>query len=285
MTLDRIMPPYFLKKNKKGSSYRIIIMFFLLCVSVLLITMGDVELLAGVYTISFLSVMALFAIGNVLLKVKRRKLPRPEKASWIAILIAFSAVVVALIGNIVMPPKEGNPSNVIVFLYYFIPAMLFIAVMLNRTVLLKLVLSAVDNVFYGIKRFVKRVDHTILNTLDKINEQEFVFFTKGDNIATLNNVMLYIRKNEHTKKMKIVIITNDKVKKPADFDKEIEFLDKEYPEIDVELVEIDGEEFSPELVQKLSKEWKIPINFMFIGSPGDRFPYKIEEFGGLRLII
>jgi len=285
MTLDRIMPPYFLKKNKKGSSYRIIIMFFLLSVSVLLITMGDVELLAGVYTISFLSVMALFAIGNVLLKVKRRELPRPEKASWFAILIAFSAVVVALVVNIIMPPKEGNPSNVIVFLYYFIPAMLFIAVMLNRTALLKLVLSAVDNVFYSIKSMVKRVDHSILNTLDKINEQEFVFFTKGDNIATLNHVMLYIRKNEHTKKIKIVIVTDDKVKKPVDFDKEIQFLDKEYPEIDIELVEVEGKEFSPELVQELSVKWNIPINFMFIGSPGDRFPFKIEEFGGMRLII
>jgi len=285
MTLDRIMPPYFLKKNKKGSSYRIIIMFFLLSVSVLLITMGDVELLAGVYTISFLSVMALFAIGNVLLKVKRKKLPRPEKASWLAIFIAFSAVIIALIGNIVMPPKDGNPSNVIVFLYYFVPAMLFIAIMLNRTVLLKLVLSAIDNVFYVIKRLVKRVDRTILNTLDKINEQEFVFFTKGDSIATLNHVMLYIRKNEHTKKIKIVIVTNDKVKKPENFDQEIEFLDREYPEIDIELVEIKDKEFSPELVQELSKKWNIPINFMFIGSPGDRFPYKIEEFGGVRLII
>ncbi len=284
MTLDRIMPPYFLKKNKNGSSYRIIIMFFLLSVSVLLITKGDVELLAGVYTISFLSVMALFAIGNVLLKVKRKKLPRPEKASWIAIFIAFSAVMVALIGNIIMPPKPGNPSNFIVFLYYFVPAILFIAVMLNRTVLLKLVLSAVDNVFYVIKRFVKRVDHSILNTLDKINEQEFVFFTKGDNISTLNHVMLYILKNEHTKKMKIVIVTNDKVQKPENFDQEIDFLDREYPEIDIELVEVEGE-FSPELVQRLSKEWNIPINFMFVGSPGDRFPFKIEDFGGVRLII
>ncbi len=285
MTLDRIMPPYFLKKNKKGSSYRIIIMFFLLCVSVLLITNGNVKLLAGVYTISFLTVMALFAVGNILLKVKRKKLPRPEKASWIAVFIALSAVIIALIGNIVMPPEEGNPSNFIVFLYYFIPAMLFIAVMLNRTVLLKLVLNAVDNVFYVIKRFVKRVDRSILNTLDKINEQEFVFFTKGDNIATLNHVMLYISKNEHTKKIKIVLVTNDKVKKPENFEQEIDFLDREYPEIDIELVVLDNKEFNPELVQELSKKWNIPINFMFIGSPGDRFPFKIEEFGGVRLII
>jgi hypothetical protein len=108
---------------------------------------------------------------------------------------------------------------------------------------------------------------------------------KGDGIATLNRVMLYILQNEHTKKIKIVIVTNDEVQKPNDFEKEIEFLDKEYPEIKVELVEIKNEAFTPELVQKLSKEWKIPINFMFVGSPGDRFPYKIEEFGCVRLII
>jgi amino acid transporter len=285
MTLDRIMPPYFLKRNKRGSSYRIIIMFFLLCVSVLLITQGNVKLLAGVYTISFLSVMALFAVGNILLKVKRDKLPRPEKASWIAVLLALIAVIIALIGNILMPPENGSPSNVIVFLYYFIPAILFIAIMLNRTVLLKFLLNAIDYVFDSIRTFVKRVDKSIINTLNRINNQEFVFFTKGDDIATLNRVMLYILQNEHTKKIKIVIVTNDEVQKPNDFEKEIEFLDKEYPEIKVELVEIKNEAFTPELVQKLSKEWKIPINFMFVGSPGDRFPYKIEEFGGVRLII
>ena len=48
MTLDRILPQYFLKKDKKGSSYRIIIIFLLLTVSVLLLTKGDVKLLAGV---------------------------------------------------------------------------------------------------------------------------------------------------------------------------------------------------------------------------------------------
>jgi hypothetical protein len=46
-----------------------------------------------------------------------------------------------------------------------------------------------------------------------------------------------------------------------------------------------NKEFSPELIRELSKEWNIPINFMFIGSPGDHFPYKIEELGGARLII
>ncbi|MBK5284117.1 MAG: hypothetical protein JJE25_01835, partial [Bacteroidia bacterium] len=43
--------------------------------------------------------------------------------------------------------------------------------------------------------------------------------------------------------------------------------------------------FGPELIDRLSTEWNIPKNFMFISSPGDHFPYKISELGGVRLII
>jgi amino acid transporter len=284
MTLDRIMPQFFLKKNKKGSSYRIIIMFFLLAVSVLLITNGNVKLLAGVYTISFLSVMALFGIGNILLKVKRNKLPRPEKASWISILIAIGAVIIALLGNITMETKEDLPSNLMVFLDYFIPSIIFISVMLNRTVLLKFLLSSIHTIFDPVRSIVLKTDKKILLLIDKINSQEFVFFTKGDKISTLNKVMLYILKNEHTKKIKIVLALEKDELVPKNLPQEIDFLGREYPEIAIEFLVIDGK-FSPELIKDLSNKWDIPINFMFIGSPSDKFPYRVEELGGVRLII
>ena len=284
MTLDRIMPKFFLKKNSRGSSYRIIILFYLLSVSVLLITKGDVTLLAGVYTISFLSVMALFGIGNILLKIRRAKLPRPEKASWLSVLIAIIAVLIALTGNILMKPQDGKPSNLTVFLTYFIPSIVFIAIMLNRTALLKFLLNLIHYMFDPIKNTVSALDKKILETIDNINKQEFVYFTRGDNIAMLNKVMLYIKNNEHTKKIKIVLVKNENNQIPENFESEIDVLDREYPEIKIDLVIMDGE-FSPKLVKELSEKWNIPINFMFIGSPSDKFPYKIEEFGGVRLII
>ncbi|NLP57272.1 APC family permease [Lutibacter sp. B1] len=284
MTLDRIMPQFFLKKNKRGSSYRIIIMFLFLSVSVLLITNGNVKLLAGVYTISFLSVMALFGIGNILLKVRRSKLPRPERASWLGLFIAISAVVIALIGNILMEPKGDLPSNLAIFLDYFIPSVIFIVIMLNRTLLLKFLLNVIHSVFDPVRSFVLKTDKRIISTINKINAQEFVFFTKGDNIATLNKVMMYIIKNEHTKRIKIVLALDKGDKVPANLPNEIEFLGKEYPEIKIDFNVIDGK-FSPQLIRELSNKWKIPINFMFIGSPSEKFPYKIEELGGVRLII
>lgn len=273
MTLDRILPQYFLKKNKQNSSYRIIVMFLLLCISVLLITQGDVKLLAGVYTISFLSVMALFGIGNILLKLKRDKLPRPEKATWIAVLIAITAVIFALIGNVIMEPKEDMPSNISIFLPYFLFAIGLIFIMLNRIIILRTIL-----------KLVKYVNTKIINLINDIINQEFVFFTKGDHLANLNRVMLYIKQNEHTRKIKIVTILNDGEKANEKLITDIEFLDREYPEIDIEFLTIYGQ-FGPELIQRLSKEWKIPVNFMFIGSPGDKFPYRIEQLGGVRLIM
>ena len=141
-----------------------------------------------------------------------------------------------------------------------------------------------DAIFEPIRDFVVRTDKRIGQIVDEINEQEFVFFTKGDNIATLNKVMLYIIKNEHTRRLKIVLVLPEGQAPPPNLTQEIEFLDREYPEIDVEFV-IEKGTFTPEIIRKLSKKWNIPINFMFIGSPSDKFPYKIEELGGVRLIM
>ncbi|MCB9223896.1 MAG: APC family permease [Crocinitomicaceae bacterium] len=284
MTLDRVLPGFFLKRNSRGSSYRIIIVFLILSISVLLITRGNVQLLAGVYTISFLAVMALFGIGNILLKVKRSKLPRPANASWISLFLAICAVTVALVGNLLIKPRNGLPSNFTVFLDYFIPFFLFILIMLNRIALLKLLLNVIKYLFEPIQRSVTKLNTRIVGTIHNINQQEFVFFTKQDSLETLNKVMLYIKKNEHTKRIKIVHVLKEGGSVTDQTKQEIEFLDREYPEIDIEFIILNGE-FGPKLIQELSKKWKIPVNFMFIGSPGDKFPYRIEELGGVRLII
>ena len=285
LTLDRILPAYFLGKNRRGSSYRIIILFFLLSLSILFITHGQVGVLAGVYTISFLAVMGLFGLGNILLKIRRKRLPRPEKAGVISVLVAVLFVMIALFGNIIKEPEPGNPTNITVFLEYFVPTMIFVGIMLNRTVLLEMVLNFVEYLFIPVVKMVSRINRRISNIIEHINAQEFVFFTRGDNLANLNKVLLYIKNNEHTQRIKIVTVQTVRDDKLCDnLRQDIEFLDREYPEIAIEYVELKGK-FGPELINKLSAEWKVPVNFMFIGSPGDHFPYRIEELGGVRLII
>jgi hypothetical protein len=120
--------------------------------------------------------------------------------------------------------------------------------------------------------------------IEEINAQQIVFFTRGDNIANLNNALLYVRQNEHTNRLKIVTVTNDNVQAPEELAQELQFLDQAYPEIDIEFVQLEGQ-FGPKLIQELSERWSIPKNLMFIGSPGGRLPYDLGELGGVRLII
>jgi len=289
MTLDRILPQFFLKRNRKGSSHRIIILFFIISISVLLITKGNVAMLAGVYTISFLSVMFLFGFGNILLKIRRAKLPRPESASWVGVILAIIAVIIALAGNILIKPEsEGMPSNVRIFLSYFIPAILLISILLNRVLNLRGILGMSIYIFNYFKNWFLKISNRLNNMINTINAQQFVYFAKRDNIAVLNKVMLYIKNNENTKNLKIVHVVDPSRQDESDFIKSfkkvVEIINEEYPEIDVTGEIIEGE-FGPELIKKLCKQWRIPINFMFIASPGDHFPYRVEELGGVRLII
>ena len=71
---------------------------------------------------------------------------------------------------------------------------------------------------------------------------------------------------------------------PSHLKEDLEFLGKVYPGITIEFVIIEGS-FGPKLIQELSLKWNIPINFMFIGSPGNHFMYGVSELGGVRLII
>jgi amino acid transporter len=104
LALDRCLPQSLLKENQwRHTSHRIIIAFFLLCASILWITQGHVQTLAGVYTMSLLGVMALFAIGNIFLKIKRSELPRHYRPGWLTVLIALAATLVGLIGNVALP--------------------------------------------------------------------------------------------------------------------------------------------------------------------------------------
>ena len=107
-----------------------------------------------------------------------------------------------------------------------------------------------------------------------------VFFTRGDNLAALNQAVLYVRRNEHTNRIKIVTIGDDESKVPVRLASDIRYLDEAYPKIDLEFVFVKGR-FSPELIQDLSKQWNIPVNFMFIGSPGHHFLYGLAELGGV----
>jgi amino acid transporter len=279
ITLDRILPQFFLKENKRKSNYRILITFFILCVSVLFVTGGELAPLAGVYTISFLSVMIFFALGNLMLKIRRARLPRPEYAKPVVVVVAMLAVAVALYGNVRM-----RPVYLVIFLQYFLPSMLIIYAMLNRNHIMQLTLDILMGITDSMRSLTVKSQRRINRFIRHLHDTEFVFFSKADDIATLNKVMIYVQENEITRKIKIVTVLKEHQPPPEQFLQDFKVLDRAYPNIRMEYVTLEGE-FGPELIDRLCKTWNIPKNFMFISSPGEKFSYKVEELGGVRLIL
>ncbi|MCE9600316.1 MAG: APC family permease [Spirochaetia bacterium] len=279
MALDRILPQFLLADNRRGSPHRILLSFFLLCVSILFITRGDLESMAGVYTISFLAVMAYFAYGNLLLKVKRARLPRPEVASPPVVALALLCVVLALYGNILR-----RPDYLVVFLQYFIPFVLVLYALLNRGQIILLLLHVIKSIFEEVRKITLLSQLKVARSLRALHSQEFVFFSRLDDISILNKVMMYVTENELTNHLKIVTFLGPGEVVPRSFSRDLEVLDRAYPEIDIEFIARKGK-FGPRSVDAVSREWRIPKNFMFISSPGDKFPFGLEALGGVRLIL
>ncbi|MFY9224364.1 MAG: APC family permease [Blastocatellia bacterium] len=280
MALDRCLPQFLLKENKwRNTNHWIILLFFALCCSVLVITGGRIETLAGVYTLSFLCVMALFAVGNMLLKIKRDRLPREIRASWGAVIIAFIAVIVGLIGNLLI-----NPAYVRVFLIYFGVAFLVVEIMFLRVQILKAILAISQMMIEKVNYLNQKIASNIISGISQINNQTVIFFSRGDSLRTLNQAALYVLQNEQSKRLVVLHCYNTEEEIPKELTEQLDTVDKIYPELRIDLILIKGR-FGPELIEKVSQRLKVPKNYMFIGTPSDRFPHNIAQLGGVRLIM
>jgi amino acid transporter len=280
MSLDRCLPQLFLAENRwRKTNHWIILGFFALCTSILFVTRGDIETLAGVYTLSFLSVMALYAGGNMLLKRTRGRLPRSERASWPTVIVALVAVLLGILGNILL-----DPLNVEVFASYYFVGVAAVGVMFLRVEILRAVLSlsraAVDRVTTA-NEWVRK---TVYGKIEEINSREVVYFTKGDDISVLNRAALYVLKNEQTNRLKVVNVYEREDDIVPGLAEQLATVDHVYPQLKIDFLAVKGT-FGPELIERLSQRLGVPKNAMFIGTPGDRFPHRVEDLGGVRIIL
>ena len=276
MSLDRCLPEFLLRKNRiRGTNHWIILGFFALCCSILFATVGTgteeeqrvgLLTLGGVYTLSFLAVMGLFALGNMLLKVQRGRLRRAVRASWPAVVVAFAAVMVGLAANLEM-------DRIRIFGTYFAAVAAVVAVMFLRIRILSAIL------FMSRSTVLK-----VLNWIDLLTRRDIIYFTKGDDLATLNRAALYVLSNEQTRRLKVVHAFERREDIPESLGGFLATVDRLYPQLRIDFVAVQGK-FGPELIERLSRRLGVPKNYMFIGTPGDAFPHEVEKLGGVRLIL
>jgi amino acid transporter len=227
MALDRCLPQFFIAENRlRGTTHWIIIAFFVVTSSLYFAVNGNIDTLSGVYSIAFLSVMSLFAFGNMLLKYKRDSLPRPIHALWLTVIAGLAGVITGLIGNIMY-----QLSYLAYFALYFGITLLIVFTMFARAFLLRLAYRFVMKTFladYLSDWFVEQI-HSIM-------QQEIVFFAKRDDIHVLNKAILYVRDNELAANIKIVHCFEDEALIPPRLQPNVMILDEAYPKLKLDLV-------------------------------------------------
>ena len=280
MSLDRCLPQFLLTENPwRRTNHWIILLFLALCASILLLSSGSIETLAGVYTLSFLSVMALFAIGNIMLKLKRDRLPRDFRATSGALFFGLTAVAVGLAGNLLL-----NPEYVRVFAIYFAVSMGVVALMLYRIQILGGLLLLAGGAVRRVRGAGGNLYAWVLHMITDIRSRRVVYFTRGDNLETLNRAALYVLENEITNNMMAVHCYMNEADITPSLAENLRIIDRMYPRLKIDLVLVHGA-FTPELIEKLSQRLKVPKNYMFISTPGNRFPHNLGDLGGVRLIM
>lgn len=296
MSLDRCLPQFLLRTNRiRGTQHWITLGFFLLCVSILGLMLayagrkGLLPAMAGVYTLSFLCVMGLFAIGNRLLAVKRGKLPRAVRASWPAVAVAFIAVLFGIAGNLLQrnpspPYHRDGLDQALVFVIYFAITATAVTIMFARMRIMRGFLYMGRAILEFGQRVNARFADWVMKRVESVNSQSIVFFTRGDGPANLRRAIEYVLHNEHTRNLKVVNVYTDEREIPPQLAQQLKMLDGLFPEIRIDFLAVKGT-FGPEMIDSLSVRLGVPRNYMFIGCPGDRFPHNIEELGGVRLIV
>jgi len=275
---DRCLPSFLLSENKlRGTNHFIIIGFFLICSSLYIIVNGEVETLAGVYSISFLCVMGLFAVSNMLLKYKRAHIPRDVIATWTGTIVSFAMVSTALVLTI-----YRQPSIIRYFLIYASVTAFLFSVTFFRVRVLKMVLFALRTSVRGTS-CLPAVEKLITDYIQKINSQSVVFFCKTTKLHVLNKAILYIRENEDTSWVRIVHVCHRESEVTAELQNNIQIMDAIYPKMRIDAVLMDGE-FGPDAVDTAAVEFGIPKNMMFITCPSKNFSHTIQTLGGVRVI-
>ena len=192
MALDQCLPQFLLAENRwRETNHWIILGFGAVCASILFVTTGNLADLGGVYTLAFLSVMGLYATGNMLLKVRRSRLPRAIRAGWPTLIVAVAAVGAGLIGNMMLVPHDVG----VFALYYGIVVALIAAVFL-RIQAMKIVLFVSRAALERLRTTNERIGDYVMRKIDEISRRPVIYFAGSDDVVDLNRAALYVIGNE-----------------------------------------------------------------------------------------
>ncbi len=279
MALDHCLPSSVLVpglKHRNSGVTRIVIAFTLLCLSILLMTQGNLLSLAGVYTISFLGVMSMFAVGNMILRLNRPDLKRTYKAPLAMVVVAAACTILGIVGNILI-----DSNNLLFFSVYFFPALVLVLLMIYRDYALAWAVS--------LSKHVPGLYARVLPLLEHVTRPKIIVFAHMP--EKLFTSLEYIRRNETSLHIVVVHCRQgvEAAQRKNVLNKFEEYMSvfkeaKIFPQFHLELVVEDELPFGPEVVRKYASRFRLSFNSIFVGSIHESHSFDFEDLGGVRII-
>ncbi|TEB34238.1 amino acid permease [Coprinellus micaceus] len=294
LSRHRVLPSFFLKLTSHTKApYVSVFTFAAFCALIYATTGANLGVVSEMFSLVWLSVMALFPLSLLLLRFNRGRLRRETSARLSTVLFSLFVISpVILAGNVAINPKTAG-----YFAIYVLGVLSVLVVTQNKVAALRHIYWVYDQWHSGRRRRGEegtgrsdgpdssarktsgKVGGKFVKLMTKMRRQVVCVCVKGDEINLLFHMILYVQRNEETSHLKIVhFYEEEKDGVPSELESNAKILDEAFPEITIDLVLIEGT-FDPQSVHALAHHLDIPTSLMFMSCPGPGFPWSVADLG------
>lgn len=275
LTNDRVLPQVFIHPFPFTRSPYVSVLSFAVSSGVIYATTcASLVIMSKMFSLVWLSVMALFPISLLLLKFNRGRLPRTPKTPVSVVILTLAVVPTVFAGNIAIDPITFGYFSV-----YFIAIVVLFSITQKKAHLLRCIYWTYDQ-YPMLHRWnaTKLWASRLMNVMTRLRRKPVCILAKTDEISYLMRMILYVQKNEETSFLKIIHFAEEEEGIPSELEANARILDEAFPEITIDLLIVHNA-FDPSNVAALAHRLQIPPSLMFMTCPGSAFSYSAADFG------
>ncbi|KAK0194213.1 AAAP amino acid permease [Armillaria mellea] len=279
LTNDRVLPQLFIHPFPFSRSPYVSVLSFAAFSGVIYATTGaSLVIMSKIFSLVWLSVMALFPISLLLLKFNRGRLPRTPKTPVSTVVFTLAVVSTVFAGNITIDPITFRYGSDI-FLCLLCRYCRVIFSHAKKAHLLRCIYWTYEQ-YPMLHRWnaTRLWASRLMNIMTRLRRKPVCILAKSDEISYLMRMILYVQKNEEISFLKIVHFAEEEKGIPSELQANARILDEAFPEITIDLLIIHNA-FDPPNVAALAHKLQIPPSLMFMTCPGSAFSYSAADFG------
>ncbi|KAK0223656.1 AAAP amino acid permease [Armillaria fumosa] len=275
LTNDRVLPQAFIHPFPFSQSPYVSVLSFAAFSGVIYATTGaSLVIMSKMFSLVWLSVMALFPISLLLLKFNRGRLPRTPTIPVSMVIVTLAVGPTIFAGNIAIDPIMSG-----YFSAYFVGIVMLFSITQKKAHLLRCIYWTYDQ-YPMLHRWnaTKLWASRLMDTMTSLRRKPVCILAKSDEISYLMRMILYVQKNEETSFLKIVHFAEEEKGIPSELQANARILDEAFPEITIDLLIVHNA-FDPSNVAALAHKLQIPPSLMFMTCPRSAISYSAADFG------